>query len=245
MDIEVVPDVVGHGSGQAHRPPPAVPSIARRAEVHRALGEPHRLAIVDALVLSDRAPSELATLTGLGSNLVAFHLGVLEEAGVVERLPSEGDARRRYVRLRPDALVSLQARPRIVADDVLFVCTHNSARSQLAAALWERATGRPARSAGHDPAPAVHRLAVEVARDRGLDLGDVHPRGLPAVSQPPPDLVVSVCDRARETGWPFTAPALHWSVPDPVDGGRARFEEAYDLLAARITALATAREDPA
>ena len=216
-----------------------VPSVQRRAEVHHALGEPHRLAIVDALRLSDHTPSELAAMTGLPSNLLAFHLNVLDDAGVIARTPSEGDARRRYIHLRTDLDAVLQPPSTITAQDVLFVCTHNSARSQLAAALWRRDTGRPARSAGHDPAPDVHRLAVDVAAEHGLDLSTARPQGFAAVVHRPPDLIVSVCDRVREAGWPFDAPALHWSIPDPVGADRARFEAVYGRLAERIAALAT------
>jgi len=212
--------------------------LDRRAAVHRALGEPHRLAIVDALALSDRSPSELAELASIGSNLVAFHLGVLEAAGVVERTASQGDGRRRYVRLHRDALGVVAPR-RVHADEVLFVCTRNSARSQLAAALWERRTGLRARSAGTDPASAVHPLAFEVAAAHGLDLSSRVPRHRDALEGPAPDLVVSVCDRAREAGG--CAPQLHWSVPDPAGGTAADFEAAFRQLADRVEVLAVSR----
>lgn len=214
--------------------------VARRAAIHRALGDPHRLAIVDVLELSDRTPSELSAYTGLGSNLLAFHLGVLEDAGVIERTPSQGDARRRYVHLHPDVLATLTPSTELVADDVAFVCTANSARSQLAAALWQRRTGRWGRSAGSDPAPRVHPLAAETGRRHGLDLGDAVPRAYESLD-PPPDLIVSVCDRARERGLPFDVPTLHWSVPDPVGGGAAAFDAAYRELAARVEVLAARR----
>lgn len=212
-------------------------SLARRAAVHHALGDERRLAIVDALRLSDHTPGELAALTGIGSNLVAFHLDVLEDAGLIERTRSEGDARRRYVRLRLAAVAELGPSPVISAEQVLFVCTHNAARSQLAAALWERATGRPAGSAGQRPATAVHPLAVATAGRHGIDLTAARPHGYDAVDGTP-DLVVSVCDRAREAGVPFEVPALHWSVPDPIEGGPQDFEHAYRQLAMRIELLA-------
>src|SRR5690554_1955158 len=75
-------------------------SVSDRAAVHRALGDEHRLRLLDYLEGSDRTPGELCELNGLSSNLLAFHLGILEDARVVERRRSEGDARRRYVRLR-------------------------------------------------------------------------------------------------------------------------------------------------
>lgn len=215
-------------------------SFEQRAAVHRALGEPARLRIVDALAVSDRTPGELAALTGAGGNLLAFHLAVLEDARVIERRVSEGDRRRRYVRLRAGAPGRLLAPPpvgRVGAP--LFVCTRNSARSQFAAALWSQRSGRPGASAGSHPAPAVHPLAVEVAATYALDLGGMRPRGYGAVTIQP-DVVVSVCDRAREGGLPFDGPRLHWSVPDPVDGDRASFREAFADIAERVAHLAAA-----
>lgn len=211
--------------------------LTRRAAVHKALGDPCRLAIVDALRLSDRTPGELRRLVSLPWNLLAFHLGVLTEAGVVERRRSAGDGRRRYVRLLPDALDGLEAAAPVRAERVLFVCTRNSARSQFAAALWQRATGRPCSSAGSDPAAEVHPVAVAVARARGLDLAGARPRGYGSVEQAP-DLLVSVCDRALEGGVPFDAPRLHWSVADPAGGDTSAFEAAFDDIAARVDRLA-------
>jgi ArsR family transcriptional regulator, arsenate/arsenite/antimonite-responsive transcriptional repressor / arsenate reductase (thioredoxin) len=217
-------------------------SLARRAAVHAALGDEHRLAIVDALALSDRSPGELRELIGLPSNLLAFHLDVLEDAGVVTRTRSQGDGRRRYVSLVDHAL-PLAGPPHLRADSVVFVCTANSARSQLAASLWSRRTGRDARSAGTEPAPRVHPLAVAVARRHGIDLSDATPRHLDDLDVQP-DLVVSVCDRARETGVAADVPTLHWSVPDPASGGQADFEHAFATLSARVDRLAAVVTPP-
>ncbi len=74
-------------------------SIERRAAVHAALGEPVRFAIVDQLGPGDASPGELAEAVGLASNLLAHHLKVLEGAGVIRRVRSEGDRRRSYVQL--------------------------------------------------------------------------------------------------------------------------------------------------
>jgi ArsR family transcriptional regulator, arsenate/arsenite/antimonite-responsive transcriptional repressor / arsenate reductase (thioredoxin) len=215
---------------------------AERAAIHRALGDETRLRIVDALQLSDRSPTELATLTGTTDNLLAFHLRVLEEVGLVTRSTSQGDARRRYVALRHRRLGGLVPRPSppTAAEMVLFVCTANSARSQLASHLWHDRTGRPALSAGTDPAPGVHPGAVEVARRHGVDLGDATPSGYDEVTVTP-DLVVSVCDRAHESHLDLDAPLLHWSIPDPVSSDEPRaFEHAFDELQARIEQLAGA-----
>lgn len=215
--------------------------ISARARVHAALGEKHRLQIVDALRLSDRAPSELQAVTGLGSNLLAFHLDVLDEAGLIERRRSQGDARRRYVTLRWDALTALEPRVEVPDGPVLFVCSRNAARSQLAAALWQARTGRPSVSAGTHPAERVDQFALEVARDHGLDLSNDRPRSYHDIDQDP-GLVVSVCDRARESGLPWVAPQLHWSVPDPVQGRRGDYETAYADLRGRVNRLAAASD---
>ena len=215
--------------------------LLTRADVHAALADPHRLAIVDALASGDRTPRQLGELVGAPTNLLAHHLTVLEEAGLVERRTSEGDRRRRYVVLRPERLDALLIGPAPVpAGNVLFVCTHNSARSPVAAALWRTRTGGPAESAGGDPAPRVHPLAVRAARRLGIDLSGARPRGYEAV-EAPPALVVSVCDRARERGIPFAAPAVHWSVPDPVADGRpAAFSAAFAEIERRVERLASA-----
>jgi protein-tyrosine-phosphatase len=216
-----------------------VDDLEVRARRHAALGDRHRLAIVDALELGDRTPTELRELTGLPSNLLAFHLDVLEDAGLVARRRSLGDARRRYVTRCDVPLDRTPAAPVAGDPTLLFVCSRNAARSQLAAALWRDRTGAPAGSAGADPADRVHPLTIEVARRRALDLGDARPRGYDEVDVRP-DLVVSVCDRAREGGIPFDASHLHWSVPDPSGGDLRAFEEACDDLAARVDRLARA-----
>ncbi|MGE3856575.1 MAG: helix-turn-helix domain-containing protein [Dehalococcoidia bacterium] len=218
---------------------PPVPTFEQRVAMHAALAEPHRLAICDALALSDRSPSELAALLGVGTNLLAHHLQVLTEAGLVETVTSAGDRRRRYVRLRPGA-AEVAAPPPLAPASVLFVCTHNSARSQFAAALWRRASGIPVDSAGTHPAARVHPGAARTAARHGVDLRDAVPHAIEDGA--PPGLVVTVCDEANEeltlTG---RAGRLHWSIPDPVRAGTPRaFDEAFAAVASRVEALAEA-----
>jgi protein-tyrosine-phosphatase len=121
---------------------------------------------------------------------------------------------------------------------VLFVCTHNSARSQFAEGLWRLRTGGAASSAGSEPSRRVHPHAVRAAARRGVDLSAAAPRGYKGLDVDP-TLVVSVCDRAHEGEMPFEAPVLHWSVPDPVAAGNAAaFTRAFDEIADRIESLA-------
>jgi protein-tyrosine-phosphatase len=206
--------------------------IERRAALHAALGEPVRLAMVEELVVTDRSPKELGERFALAGNLLAHHLDVLERNGLIERSISTGDRRRRYVRLVPAALADLGAATVKPVGRVLFVCTHNSARSQLAAALWRVRTGGEADSAGTHPADAVHPGAVAAARRADLDLTGSVPQHLRDV--PAADLVVTVCDRAHEA-LSFDGSWWHWSIPDPAAVGTApAFDAALGHLDTRI-----------
>lgn len=207
-----------------------------RAARHAALGEPTRLRIVDLLALSDLSPTDLRRELGLSSNLLAHHLNLLEQVGIVHRSRSEADGRRSYVRLEPDALAGLLSTPARAVERVVFVCRANSARSQLAAALWRGRSDIPAASAGTHPAERVAPGAVATAKRHHLDLGGARPHALDEVLGER-DFVVTVCDSSRELIGDRAA--LHWSVPDPVRSGeRAAFDAAYSELARRIELLA-------
>jgi protein-tyrosine-phosphatase len=174
----------------------------------------------------------------LGSNLLAHHLKVLEEAGVIRRVRSEGDKRRSYVQLCLDdpiiwATAQAGLTDRLPAGGVprvVFVCTANSARSQLAAARWNAISPVPATSAGTHPAARVHPRTIATGRRHGLRLGRVKPVGLEQVLSDG-DLVVAVCDNVHEELDQGVA-RLHWSIPDPV---RADTDEAFDAAYADIT----------
>jgi ArsR family transcriptional regulator, arsenate/arsenite/antimonite-responsive transcriptional repressor / arsenate reductase (thioredoxin) len=215
--------------------------MEQRAAVFAALGDPVRLAVVDALAVGDQSPGELGRRLGLPSNLLAHHLRLLEGVGLVERSRSEADKRRTYVRLVPLALPAVTI-PVVTAPRVVFVCTHNSARSQLASALWARRSSVPVASAGTHPARRVHRRAVSVARRHGLTLADARTSEVGAVLRPD-DLVVAVCDSAyEELG--AGADRLHWSVPDPVRVDTpAAFEKAYEEIEQRVDRLVDAVQD--
>lgn len=218
------------------------PGLTARARLHAALGEPARLAIVDRLLLGDAAPGEIGGELGLPSNLLAHHVRLLRDAGLVERSRSEGDARRTYLRLRTAALSGLVPSGVRQARRVVFVCSHNSARSQLAAALWAERSPIPTTSAGTRPARQVHPLAVATAEAHGLSLARARPRHVDRVVRAD-DLVVAVCDNAHEELPP--ADRLHWSVPDPAAVGTGdAFDVAYRDLADRVERLAPAVRTP-
>jgi ArsR family transcriptional regulator, arsenate/arsenite/antimonite-responsive transcriptional repressor / arsenate reductase (thioredoxin) len=213
-----------------------IPELQRRAAVHAALADPARLAITDALADGDASPSELAAMLAMPSNLLAHHLRVLEETGLVTRHRSEGDRRRTYLRLVPGALDALAGPARQSARRVVFVCTANSARSHLAAALWRRASTVPAASAGTRPAARIDPGAVDAAGRHQLPLPRIRPRHISDVLDDG-DLVVTVCDLAHEEIGSLAA--VHWSVPDPVPAGDpGSFDAALAELDRRVTRLA-------
>lgn len=132
---------------------------------------------------------------------------------------------------------------------VLFVCTGNSARSQIAEALLNhKGAGRfIAESAGSRPAARVNPYAVDVLKAYGVDWPGRTPRGVQGLEREPWDIVITVCDRAKEScpvflGHPVVA---HWGLPDPaeVEGEdttkRAAFRDTLREIDRRLDRLLT------
>jgi arsenate reductase len=130
---------------------------------------------------------------------------------------------------------------------VLFLCTGNSARSQIAEAVLNRkGRGRfVAGSAGSSPAPEVNRDAIETLLENGIEWSGHPPRGLDGLDHDRWDLVITLCDPAREAcplfpGRPILA---HWGMPDPaaIEGDeasrRSAFLEAFTLISRRVDLL--------
>ncbi|MBM3639458.1 MAG: helix-turn-helix domain-containing protein [Actinobacteria bacterium] len=213
---------------------------AIRARRLAAVGDPHRLEIVDLLTMSDHTPKELMEWCGLTSSLLAHHLDVLEDVSIIRRRQSSGDRRNRYVALVPRSMNGLlpESRTELAPAHLkplraLFVCRRNSARSQLAAALWRSNGMGEADSAGTEPAEVIHPLTVKVAQKAKLKLPLVKPQHIDDVHTKA-DVIISVCDEAREhvnahDEW------LHWSIPDPVKARSvSAFERTIDDLNERI-----------
>ena len=206
-----------------------------RVAKHAALADPARLRIVDLLTLGDFSPTELQAELDMPSNLLAHHLRTLEGAGLATRHRSEADKRRSYIRLAPGALEGLAPGVEHGAARILFVCTRNSARSQLAAALWRQVSEIPSTSAGTHPAQRIAQGAIDVARRHGVELPEVPPRKLDEVVGG--DFVVTVCDNAHEEL--SSLDGIHWSVPDPLRANTEEaFENAFNDLSHRINDLA-------
>jgi len=130
---------------------------------------------------------------------------------------------------------------------VLFVCTGNSARSQMAEAILNaKGKGRvTAASAGSRPAARVNPYAIETLREFQIPWAGNAPRGIDGLEREQWDFVVTVCDRAKESCpiFPGRPTLAHWSIPDPaeVEGDdatrRAAFRTAFLDLSHRIDLL--------
>ncbi len=233
-------------------------------------GHPLRWRLLGELARSDRVVHELTQLVGEPQNLVSYHLGKLRDGRLVTARRSSADRRDTYYGLdltRIGGLLSasggaLHPGLRLVPPPrdgaltgpvrVLFLCTGNSARSQMAEALARARSGGAieAHSAGSHPRP-LHPNAVRVMREaHGLDLTGYASKHLNLFADQRFDWVISLCDRVREvcpefSGLPETT---HWSIPNPATGEPddvtyPLFQQTAAELATRIEFLLAALED--
>ncbi len=201
-------------------------------------GHPLRWRLLGELARSDRMVHELTGLVGHPQNLVSYHLGKLRDARLVSARRSSADRRDAYYTvdltrvgdllaaaggaLHPGLRLARPPSPGRAGPgtvSVLFLCTGNSARSQMAEALARvRSAGVvDASSAGSHPKP-LHPDAVRVMRDEyGIDLGGHAPKHLEVFADRHFDCVISLCDRVREVcpEFPGGPETIHWSIPDP------------------------------
>ncbi len=204
-------------------------------------GHPMRWRLLGELARSDLMVHELTDLVGQPQNLVSYHLGKLRDARLVSARRSSADRRDAYYTVdltRVGDLLSatggalhpgLRLTPPPSPDgagpgtvSVLFLCTGNSARSQMAEALARARSGRVAEaySAGSHPKP-LHPNAVRVMRDEyGIDLTGHVSKHLDVFAEQRFDWVISLCDRVREVcpEFPGQPETIHWSIPDPAAG---------------------------
>ncbi|GLZ79756.1 ArsR family transcriptional regulator [Actinorhabdospora filicis] len=221
-------------------------------EILGLAAHPLRWTLLAALADSDRQVRELTALAGEPQNLVSYHLGKLRAGGLVRSRRSSADGRDTYYTadlgrfgaLLSDAGAALHPGLALVPPvarvpegvRVLFLCTGNSARSQLAAALL-RALGVAAESAGSRP-KELHPQTARVLAERGLDPARP-PRPVSDVDPAAFALVVTLCDRLREECPPFPG-AAHWSIADPSGAAdvAAAFDACAEELAGRVGFLA-------
>lgn len=219
-----------------------------------------RWQLLSALVQSDRRVQELVEQLQRPQNLISYHLRLLRDQALVSERRSSADSRDVYYSLNLPRLQTLflesgQALHPAIGHSsatetfqagtgngepvrVLFLCTHNSARSQLAEAIL-RANGRgrvAALSAGTEPSQ-VHPLASHAAAAMNLDLSQHRSKHVDELTGQTFDYVITVCDRAREICpvFPGQPQQIHWSFPDPtaVTGSETQQLQAF---------LQTARE---
>ena len=239
-------------------------------------GHPLRWRLLSELARSDRRVGELCELAGRRQSLVSYHLRRLRDGGLVWARRSAADGRDSYyaldiarcgellasagVALHPGLAPTAPSRARrrrgSVRAHVLFLCTGNSARSQMAEALCEHLSAGAVRalSAGSHPKP-LHRNAVRAMRARGLDIAGRRAKHLEEFADRRFDYVISLCDRVREVcpEFPAAAELIHWSIPDPArepgndDETLAAFERTASELETRvgflIAAIKAARQE--
>ncbi len=214
-------------------------------------GHPLRWQLLRELAVSDRRAGELAALLGEQQNLVSYHLGQLRAGRLVSARRSSADRRDLYYTVdlpRFAGLLALTGRTlhpglrlgpggagsadEVPAKRILFLCTGNSARSQMAEALARaRSGGRlQAYSAGSSPKP-LHPNAVRVMREAGIDLSSQRPKHFSAFAADAFDYVITLCDRVREVcpEFPGHPGYVHWSVADPAASGGPD-DETYPLF---------------
>jgi protein-tyrosine-phosphatase/DNA-binding transcriptional ArsR family regulator len=230
------------------------------------LGDPQRWQLVTELGRSDRRVGELVELVGKPQNVVSYHLAELRQAGLVSARRSSADGRDIYYRadllrcrdLLADAgpllhsALGLAPVPPIPAKRprrrprLLFLCTGNSARSQIAEALARhRSAGAvDASSAGSHPKP-LHPNAVRVMAERGIDISGRRSTPLTSYARTRFDRVITLCDKVREICPEFPGPAVsaHWSMADPATAGASdaatypTFRQVAEEVEQRVTLL--------
>jgi len=135
---------------------------------------------------------------------------------------------------------------------VLFVCTHNSARSQMAEGFLRRLGGNAfeAASAGTEPGE-LHPLAVAVMAEVGIDISGQRAKSVDDLVRQQFDYVITVCDDANESCpiFPNARHRLHWSFPDPSAAGGTReerlavFRTVRDGIKARVKEIVSGQAD--
>ena len=224
----------------------------------RLAGHPLRWRLLTELARSDRQVRELTGLLGQRQNLVSYHLAQLRAGGLVSARRSSADGRDAYYRidlarcgellteagqaLHPGlalypgpALLPAPAEPVRTRTRVLFLCTGNSARSQMAEALLGQLGGDAieAASAGSRPKP-LHPDAVRAMRQHGINISGHRSKHLDTFAGQRFGYVISLCDRVREVcpEFPGHPHLVHWSIADPA--GEEDAEAAFRRVAAEL-----------
>ncbi|MBX3046618.1 MAG: helix-turn-helix domain-containing protein [Anaerolineales bacterium] len=210
------------------------------------LGNDMRWKLVSALVRGDFSVNELQQRVRGKQNLVSYHLGRLRKAKLVTETASIADGRETYYSLNMANLQrlffssgeslhpALTPNPESTAPGtdqklrVLFLCTHNSARSQIAEGLLRAKGGEGVEvfSAGTEPS-TVNPLAIEAMDGLGIDIRSQQSKSMEGFLGQHFDYVITVCDRAKDSCpvFPGAPEQIHWSFPDPSEAKGSREEQ--------------------
>lgn len=234
-----------------------VSALQQPPEFIRLLAKDLRWSLIKLLVVGDYRVHELVERIAQPMNLVSYHLKKMRDDALVTTRRSDADRRDVYYSLNLERLRELylaagsalhlslgQQRDtgEPVTAQVLFVCTHNSARSQMAEALLRHLSGGIVHtySAGSHPT-RIHPEAIRTMDRLGIDLRGQRSRHLSEFEGQAFDYVITVCDRAREVCpvFPGDGQQLHWGFSDPVtiadpDQRAVAFEQTALRLQSRI-----------
>lgn len=233
-------------------------ALAVAPDFFKILAHDLRWQLISMLIVSDRRVQELVDRVGRPMNLVSYHLAQLRHIDLVHERRSSGDARDVYYSLDMErlsflytasgkALHPLLGQP--TGEDlvqattapmrILFLCTHNSARSQMAEALLRHlSNGRVEAFSAGTEVHKVHPLAVAAMADLGLDIGAQHSKHLDTFEQYAFTHIITVCDRVREQCpvFPGDPEHIHWSLADPaaVTGDHKTQQRAFAATASQL-----------
>jgi protein-tyrosine-phosphatase/DNA-binding transcriptional ArsR family regulator len=229
--------------------------------VLKLLAHDLRWRLLHLLTRSDYRVAELVAQVKQPLNLVSYHLRQLRQAGLVHERRSTADERSFYYSLDLQRLhmlyleassslhpslgeaIAPESRTQWHFDGspprLLFLCTSNSARSQMAEALMGHLSQGQVQawSAGSHPASAVHPLAIRALARWGIQMSASVPKSLELFMGQPFDRVITLCDRVRERcpTWPDSS-LVHWSLPDPnmAEGSEAERQQVFEQLAIQL-----------
>jgi protein-tyrosine-phosphatase len=220
-----------------------------------------RWKMLTLLARGDYNGQDFMRLLGLPQNLISYHLRKLHEQRLVREHRSTADERQVYYSLDLNTVRSLyqsagealhpalgileapppvEVQPDQAPKRVLFLCTENSARSQMAEALLRYLSQGHIEvySAGSHPTQ-VHPLALQVLQERGISTEGLRSKSLDEFVGQSFDVIVTVCDRVREAcpTFPGDPDCIHWSFADPaaVEGSLEERHRAFEQTSLQLT----------
>jgi ArsR family transcriptional regulator, arsenate/arsenite/antimonite-responsive transcriptional repressor / arsenate reductase (thioredoxin) len=237
-------------------------STSQPPQFLKLLAHDIRWKLLVLLARSDYCVQDLVRLVKHPQNLVSYHLRQLRGQHLVIERRSAADSRDIYYSLNFDALHSMYfaaadaLHPALRSTDttlqetashlpdtpirVLFLCTGNSARSQMAEALMRYLSNRKveACSAGSHPS-TVHPFAIRVLAQQGIDTSNLRSKHFDEFQGHTFDRIITLCDRVLETcpTFPGDPERIHWSFPDPaaVEGTEEQQYHAFEQVGLQLT----------